>query len=194
MQSHIEQLETHLDLSSFYFDIRKDVLYCDSENSTKRKNCVIVLNILLESLLKWFAPILVFTADEIYSLISEEEKNIHEHTFVEVPKSWKNSALNDKWDQLYKIKQEANIAIEEKRSSKEIGSSLEAEVKLKVNKTKFELLKNLDLAEYLITSKAEAILSNDNQIKIEVNKAKGNKCPRCWKILEQNCSRCSSLI
>ena len=63
--------------------------------------------------------------------------------------------LNDKWDQLFKIKQEANIAIEAKRSSKEIGSSLEAEVKLSVNKNKFELLKNLDLAEYLITSKAE---------------------------------------
>ena len=183
-----------LDLSSFYFDIRKDVLYCDSENSKKRKNCVIVLNIILESLLKWFAPILVFTADEIYSLISKEEKNIHEHTFVEVPKNWENSELNDKWDRLFKIKQEANIAIEEKRSSKEIGSSLEAEVKLKVNKTKFELLNNLDLAEYLITSKAEKILSEQEETIVEVSRAKGKKCPRCWKILEQSCSRCSDLI
>jgi isoleucyl-tRNA synthetase len=63
-----------LDLSSFYFDIRKDVLYCDSLNSKKRKNCVIVLNIILESLLKWFAPILVFTTDEIYSLINKKKK------------------------------------------------------------------------------------------------------------------------
>ena len=55
-----------LDLSSFYFDIRKDVLYCDSLNSKKRKDCVVVLNIILESLLKWFAPILVFTTEEIY--------------------------------------------------------------------------------------------------------------------------------
>ena len=76
-----------LDLSSFYFDIRKDVLYCDSLNSKKRKNCVVVLNIVLESLLKWFAPILVFTTDEVYSLINQDGKNIHEHSFVKVPKN-----------------------------------------------------------------------------------------------------------
>ena len=145
-------------------------------------------------MLKWFAPILVFTADEIYSLISKEEKNIHEHSFVSVPNNWENRKLNDKWDQLFKIKQEANIAIEAKRSSKEIGSSLEAEIKLSVNKDKFELLKNLDLAEYFITSKAEKFLSEDSEMKIDVNKAKGKKCPRCWKILETNCIRCSDLI
>ena len=87
-----------------------------------------------------------------------------------------------------------NIAIEAKRSSKEIGSSLEAEVKLSVNQNIFDLLKNLDLAEYLITSKAEKVLTQDEEMKIEVNKAKGSKCPRCWKILEQNCTRCSNLI
>ena len=183
-----------LDLSSFYFDIRKDVLYCDSLDSKKRINCVKILNIILESLIKWFAPILVFTTDEVYSLINKGEKNIHEHSFVNVPKKWENKKLNDKWDQLFKIKQEANIAIEAKRSSKEIGSSLEAEVKLSVNKNIFDLLKNLDLAEYLITSKAEKFLSQGEGIKIEVNKAKGNKCPRCWKILEQKCVRCSDLI
>ena len=183
-----------LDLSSFYFDIRKDVLYCDSLDSKKRINCVKVLNIILESLLKWFAPILVFTTDEVHSLISKDEKNIHEQDFVVVPKKWENKELNNKWDHLFKIKQEANIAIETKRSSKEIGSSLEAEVKLSVNKKKFELLNNLDLAEYLITSKAEKVLIQDEAMKIEVSKAKGNKCPRCWKILEKSCSRCSDLI
>ncbi len=183
-----------LDLSSFYFDIRKDVLYCDSLTSKKRINCIKILNIILESLLKWFAPILVFTTDEVYSLINKDEKNIHEHSFVKVPDKWENKKLNDKWDQLFKIKQEANIAIEAKRSSKEIGSSLEAEVKLSVNKKKFELLKNLDLAEYLITSKAEKVLTQVEEMKVEVNKAKGFKCPRCWKILEHNCKRCSELL
>jgi len=153
-----------------------------------------VLNILLESLLKWFAPILVFTTDEVYSLINKGDKNIHEHSFVKVPKDWENKELNEKWDQLFKIKQEANIAIEEKRSSKEIGSSLEASVKLKVDQNKYNLLKNLDLAEYLITSKAEKELSKNEKIKIDVSKAKGNKCPRCWKILESKCIRCSDLI
>ena len=178
-----------LDLSSFYFDIRKDVLYCDNLSSKKRKDCVTVLNIILESLLKWFAPILVFTTDEIYSLISKGEKNIHEYSFIQVPESWENKNLNNKWDELFKIKQEANIAIEEKRSSKEIGSSLEADVKLILEKKKFELLDKIDLAEYLITSKAEKILSKNNETKIEVIKAKGNKCQRCWKILENKCNR-----
>jgi isoleucyl-tRNA synthetase len=183
-----------LDLSSFYFDIRKDVLYCDSLNSKKRKNCVVVLNIILESLLKWFAPILAFTTDEIFSLINKDEKSIHEYSFVQVPKNWENNKLNEKWKKLFKIKQDANVAIEEKRSSKEIGSSLEAQIKLTVNKNKFELLKNLDLAEYFITSKAEKILSENEETKIEVRKADGEKCPRCWKILEKKCNRCSNLI
>tara|TARA_X000000950_G_scaffold278431_1_gene369359 strand:- start:3846 stop:6572 length:2727 start_codon:yes stop_codon:yes gene_type:complete len=178
-----------LDLSSFYFDIRKDVLYCDSLDSKKRKNCIVILNIILESLLKWFAPILVFTTDEIFSLINKDEKSIHEYSFVKIPKQWENEKLNEKWQQLFKIKQDTNVAIEAKRSNKEIGSSLEAKIKLTVNKIKFELLKDLDLAEYFITSTAEKILSNNDEMIIEVNKAVGEKCQRCWKILEKKCNR-----
>ncbi len=179
-----------LDLSSFYFDIRKDVLYCDSINSKKRKNCVIVLNIILESLLKWFAPILVFTTEEIYSLLNKSnDKSIHENQFVKIPSHWENDKLNEKWTDLFKIKQEANIAIEEKRANKEIGSSLEAEIKLTLKREKFELLDKLDLADYFIVSKAEKKLSNNDEIKIEVKKAQGKKCERCWKILEKKCQR-----
>jgi len=184
-----------LDLSSFYFDIRKDVLYCDSLNSKKRKECVIVLNIILDCLLKWFAPIFVFTTDEIYSLLSKDGKSIHEHVFPTIPKEWENKILNDKWKQLFKIKQEANIAIEEKRTSKEIGSSLEAELKITTGNKNFELLEGLDLAEYFITSKAERIKSeNKEELKIEVTKTKGTKCPRCWKILDSKCARCDKAI
>jgi isoleucyl-tRNA synthetase len=183
-----------LDLSSFYFDIRKDVLYCDSLNSKKRKDCVVVLNIILECLLKWFAPILVFTTEEIYSLINKNEESIHENSFVQIPANWKNNDLNDKWTKLLKIKQEANIAIEEKRSNKEIGSSLEAEIKIIADASHFNLLEGLDLAEYFITSKAEKIKSDKkDEIKIEVKKTDGNKCPRCWKILEKKCQRCASI-
>ena len=184
-----------LDLSSFYFDIRKDVLYCDELNSKKRKDCIIVLNIILESLLKWFAPILVFTTEEIYSLLSKNEESIHEHLFVNIPIKWENHKLCNKWIKLFKIKQEANIAIEEKRSNKEIGSSLEAEIKITANNENFELLEGLNLAEYFITSKAEKIKSKDQEkLKIEVKKTTGNKCPRCWKILENKCSRCDDAI
>ena len=184
-----------LDLSSFYFDIRKDVLYCDSINSKKRKNCVVVLNVILESLLKWFAPILVFTTEEIYSLVNKDSnESIHENNFVKIPTNWENNKLNEKWTNLFKIKQEANIAIEEKRANKEIGSSLEAEIKLILKKEKFELLDKLDLADYFIVSKAEKELSNIDEIRIEVKKAKGQKCERCWKILEKKCERCSKVL
>ena len=155
----------------------------------KRKDCVKILNIVLECLLKWFAPILVFTTEEIYSLISKEKDSIHESHFLNIPNSWKNNELNDKWTKLFKIKQEANIAIEQKRANKEIGSSLEADIKIKLNKQKFELLNNLDLAEYFITSKAEKILINEEKIEVDVKKAEGKKCDRCWKILENKCNR-----
>ncbi len=184
-----------LDLSSFYFDIRKDALYCDEINSKKRKNCVVVLNVILESLLKWFAPILVFTTEEIYGLVNKDNsESIHENNFVKIPSSWRNESLNEKWSNLFKIKQDANIAIEEKRANKEIGSSLEAEIKLVLNKEKFELLDKLDLSDYFIVSKAEKELSNSNEIKIEVKKARGQKCERCWKILEKKCERCSKAL
>ncbi len=184
-----------LDLSSFYFDIRKDVLYCDNVNSKKRKDCVIVLNIILESLLKWFAPILVFTTDEIYTLISNKEDSIHEYEFVEIPKRWENKKLNEKWSKLFKIKQEANSAIEEKRTNKVIGSSLEAEIIIDAGSDYFKLLEGLDLAEYFITSKAEIIKSNKNdELIIKVKKADGIKCPRCWKILKTKCERCEDAI
>ncbi len=182
-----------LDLSSFYFDIRKDVLYCDNLNSKKRTNCVVVLNIILESLLKWFAPILVFTSEEINNLIKKDEESIHESNFAKIPSNWNNNSLNEKWSELFKIKQLANIAIEEKRSNKEIGSSLEAEIKLYLNKEKFDLLNGLDLPEYFIVSKAEKVLSDKNEIKIDVVKAKGQKCDRCWKIFENKCERCSEI-
>ncbi len=180
-----------LDLSSFYFDIRKDVLYCDSLNSKKRKDCVTILNIILECLIKWFAPIFVFTTDEIYSLISKDKKNIHEYEFPKIPSKWNNQNLSNKWSRLYDIKQEVNIAIEEKRANKEIGSSLEAELKITSNKEIFDLLDGMDLPEYFITSKADKFKNDiDDKLTIEVKKTSGTKCPRCWKILKTKCARC----
>ena len=124
----------------------------------------------------------------------ENDESIHENNFVKIPSNWKNDKLNEKWSNLFAIKQEANIAIEDKRSNKEIGSSLEAEIKLKLNKEKFKLLDKLDLEDYFIVSKAEKELSNNDEIKIEVKKAQGKKCERCWKIMEKRCERCSRVL
>ena len=179
-----------LELSSFYFDIRKDILYCDDLSSNKRKDCIVVLNIILECLLKWLAPIFVFTTEEIFNLINKNEKSIHETIFPEIPQSWTNEMLSQKWTELYQIKQEVNIAIEEKRSSKEIGSSLEADLLIRVNKKEFQLLEGVDLEEYFITSKVEIIQNQvEGKMKIEVKKSTGSKCTLCWKILEKKCKR-----
>jgi len=179
-----------LELSSFYFDIRKDVLYCDDLSSKKRKDCIIVLNIILECLLKWMAPIFVFTTEEIFNLLNKSENSIHETMFPEIPSKWENSDLTKKWKNLYQIKQEVNIAIEEKRTNKEIGSSLEADVTIKVGRKKFEILEGLDLEEYFIASKVKKIKNDDeDKQKIDVKKSIGKKCTLCWKILEKKCAR-----
>ncbi|MDA9091806.1 class I tRNA ligase family protein, partial [Pelagibacteraceae bacterium] len=183
-----------LDLSSFYFDIRKDILYCDSLNSKKRKDCIIVLNIILECLLKWFAPIFVFTTEEIFSLVQKNETSIHESLFPVIPQNWEDNILKKKWENLYQIKQEVNIAIEEKRTNKEIGSSLEANILIHANEKEFNLLEGLELEEYFITSKAKKIKDINDKLKVIVTKASGDKCPRCWKILENKCMRCEEVM
>ena len=87
-----------VDLSSFYFDIRKDSLYCDNFNSKRRKDCLQILNVLLDCLLKWFAPILSFTTEEIFKLIKKKSnESIHLEKFVTIPKNWKNENLAKKW-------------------------------------------------------------------------------------------------
>ena len=111
---------------------------------------------------------------------------------MQIPKKWENNELNKKWNKLYKIKQEANIAIEEKRAKKIIGSSLEANIIITTNDENLKLLDDLDLSEYFITSKASKIKSNNkDELRIEVKKAEGAKCPRCWKILQDKCQRCA---
>ena len=179
-----------LDLSSFYFDIRKDILYCDDLDSKKRNDCIVVLNIILECLLKWLAPIFVFTTEEVFNLLNKNENSIHETSYPNVPQNWKDDKLDKKWKDLFKIKQEVNIAIEEKRSSKEIGSSLEADVLIHVNEKEFKLLDGLNLEEYFITSKFKKIQKQENdKVRIEVNKSTGTKCTLCWKILDKKCER-----
>jgi isoleucyl-tRNA synthetase len=178
------------DLSSFYFDIRKDILYCDVLNSKKRKDCKLVLNIILECLLKWLAPIFVFTTEEIFYLLNKNKNSIHETSYPEVPRNWKDDKLDKKWKDLFKIKQVVNIAIEEKRTTKEIGSSLEADVLIYVNEKEFKLLEGLDLEEYFIASKVKKIKNQtEDTIKIEVKKSEGVKCTLCWKILDKKCGR-----
>ena len=178
-----------VDLSAFYFDIRKDSLYCDALNSKKRKSSIIILNVLLNSLLKWFAPIISFTTEEIYQLISKKNKSIHLENFLNFPLKFENENLEQKWVELIKIRDICNISIEDKRASKEIGSSLEAEIKVKLNNKYKEIVKDINLSELCITSKADIIFEDQTDIVVETKKASGNKCPICWKISVEPCER-----
>jgi isoleucyl-tRNA synthetase len=178
-----------VDLSAFYFDIRKDTLYCDLKGSKKRKSCIILLNVILNALMNWFAPILSFTTEEIYQLVSKKNKSIHLEKFLNFPENFENKKLNDKWIELIDIRNKCNISIEEKRVKKEIGSSLEAELKINLNNKLKEITKKIDFAELCITSKAEVFYDETKEISISTNKAIGTKCPVCWKINVEPCDR-----
>ena len=181
-----------VDLSAFYFDIRKDTLYCDPIESEKRKNCTFVLNIILECLLKWFAPILSFTTEEIFSLINKDSSNsIHLKKFVKIPQNWKNNILDARWNKVLMIRDKSNISIESKRADKIIGSSLEANINIKLKNELYKTAKDFDFAEICITSKANLISDNNitEEIEVETLKAIGEKCKVCWKINEGKCER-----
>jgi len=189
-----------LDLSAFYFDIRKDTLYCDETKSNKRMACIRLLYLILDILLKWFAPILSFTTEEIFRILNKDKNlSIHLETFPTIPSKWRDEKLFQKWDKLKIVRNVANAAIEVKRASKEIGSSLEADIKVYLGEEYLQHSKDVNLPEYTITSKAEAkpMINDDklfkldsvDNVKVLVKKAKGEKCSRCWKILESPCER-----
>ena len=178
-----------VDLSAFYFDIRKDTLYCDPKESEKRKSTLVLLNIVLDSLLKWFAPILTFTTEEIYQLISKNKKSIHLEKFLSFPKKFENLELNLKWERLLKIRDACNLSIEQKRANKEIGSSLEAAIVIKLSKENQNILKGIDFSELCITSSAKIENSDSEKVVVETSKAQGEKCSLCWKIRSSPCER-----
>ncbi|MDB4065548.1 isoleucine--tRNA ligase [Candidatus Pelagibacter sp.] len=178
-----------VDLSAFYFDIRKDTLYCDPLDTKKRQSTIILLKVILNSLLNWFAPILSFTTEEIYKLLFNNNRSIHLEQFLDFPEKFKNEQLNQKWLDLIKVRNICNISIEEKRATKEIGSSLEAKLKINLDKKLSEITKNIDFSELCITSSSEVIYNENIETSAETTKAKGTKCPVCWKITEKACSR-----
>ena len=193
-----------LELSAFYFDIRKDSLYCDKKSSKKRQACIHLLGLILDMLLKWFAPILSFTTEEIYQIINKDKNSsIHLQSFPQIPTKWKNEKLYEKWEKFKIIRKVVNAAMEVKRANKDIGSSLEADIKVYLSEEYLKIVKDFDLSESFITSKAEAQkMINDKSlfqldeikdVKVLVKKAEGEKCSRCWKIFPKFCARCGSI-
>jgi isoleucyl-tRNA synthetase len=166
------------DLSAFYFDIRKDSLYCDRKDSEKRRACRTVLDILHRCLTAWLAPALPFTAEEAWTSRFGASGSVHLTLFPEVPGGWRDEALAEKWITIRKVRSNVTSAIETMRSEKMIGSSLQAHAL--IAPAGRDLLEDAALwAEICITSSAEF------QFVDSANVAPGNKCERCWRVLEE---------
>ena len=188
---------SNLDLSSFYFDIRKDSLYCDSLNSNSRKSTRTVLDILFNYLVRWFSPILCFTCEEVMqSRFPDHGESIHELEFLSSDANWLNNELFEKWEKIRSVRRVVTGAIELERKEKRIGSSLEAFPNVYIsNKEYLEIFRNIDLAEIFITSQAKLTegegpenafrLPENNIVSVLCSVAEGKKCNRSWKILPE---------
>ena len=140
-------------------------------------------------MVKWFAPILSFTTEEIFALMIKGNKSIHLEKFMKFPKSIENIKLSEKWIELKKIRDICNISIEAKRASKEIGSSLEANLKINLDEKLFSITESTDFSELCITSNAKIEKNASGEISVETTKAEGKKCSVCWKINKNGCER-----
>jgi isoleucyl-tRNA synthetase len=183
------------DLSAFYFDIRKDALYCDPYSSATRKACLTVLDHLFRCTVTWLAPMLCFTAEESWaSRYGEAAKSVHLETFHDVPAAWRNGKLADKWRKVRTVRRVVTGALEIERAQKRIGSSLEAHpIVLVTDEDLFEAVLDVDLAEVCITSALTLrnvggsdgafSLPDVPGVAVIPNLAEGSKCARSWKIL-----------
>ncbi|MGM4931938.1 isoleucine--tRNA ligase [Tardiphaga sp. 619_E2_N8_5] len=183
------------ELSAFYFDIRKDTLYCDAPSSVTRKASLTVIDYLFRSIVTWFAPILSFTAEEAWlSRYGSSSVSVHLETFQKTLPAWRNEALAAKWETIRNVRRVVTGALEVERAAKNIGSSLEASPLIHVTDPAiFAILADVDLAEICITSNAMltnaeapagAFALNDVPgVAVVVEKAVGTKCARSWKIL-----------
>jgi isoleucyl-tRNA synthetase len=185
------------DLSSLYFDIRKDTLYCEPYSSVKRRACLTVLDTLFECLTVWLAPILCFTTEEALLARDPETKgSVHLKTFPEIPAEWRNDALAEKWQRIWDVRSVVTGALEVERREKRIGSSLEAAPVITIHSDKlFAAVKDEDWAEIAITSAAtikhgdgpEGAFRLDDMPGVYVvpGRAEGRKCARSWKVLPE---------
>ncbi len=181
------------DLSAFYFDIRKDTLYCEPYSSPARKACLTVLDQLFRCTVTWLAPMLCFTAEEAWLARDPAATSVHLEPFPDVPASWRDDALAEKWRKLRILRRVVTGALELERAAKRIGSSLEAHPLIYVSdRDLFDTVVDADLAELCITSGAALIegegpseafrLPDVAGVAVVPQLAQGRKCARSWKI------------
>ena len=212
------------DLSAFFFDIRKDCLYCDAVTDPKRMAYRTVLDTLFHALVRYAAPVLVFTSEEVWQTRFPDADSVHFSDWPELPitrhpsEGWGPSRLANeggagsidgigpslrwgdelvaKWTRLRDVRRTVTEAIEPYRRDKTIGSSLEAQVKVQLSHAD-----ETDLAELLIVSKAEfEQVDGLVTVPVTVSKTTNHKCGRCWRHLPEViddgalCGRCADVV
>jgi len=204
-----------VDLSAFYFDVRKDALYCDRPDSLRRRANRTVMDIVFDRLTAWLAPILCFTAEEAWlARVPGRAGSVHLTQFQDVPAEWRNDTIAAKWARVREIRRVVTGALEVARADKLIGASLQADPILYVHDAADRaLLNDIDIAEIAITSDmtlsaeappADAFTQPDVAgVGVVVKLASGEKCGRCWRVLEEVgthhdhpelCDRCADAV
>jgi len=206
-----------VDLSAFYFDIRKDALYCDRPDSPRRRACRAVLDRVFHCLVTWLAPVLCFTAEEAWlARFPGDEQSVHLQVFPQLPESWRDETLAARWAKVRDLRRVVTGAIELARADKKIGSSLQAAPEVFAEAEYLEAIEGLDAAESWITSGAslrpasergtgEALftLPDVKGVWTRFASADGSKCERCWKVLPDVgsheahpslCGRCADAV
>jgi len=188
------------DLSAFYFDIRKDSLYCDDVHDHTRRAARSVMLKIFDCLVTWLAPILSFTAEECWSYrpagVLEDCDSVHLKQFTAV--DYNDEALAQKWTTIIAMRKKVLEAIEPLRASKELGSSLEAMPIITCDGATKAILDSVNMADICITSQCQII---EGEEAIAIEKASGHKCNRCWKVLpevgdhpDHICTRCDHAV
>ena len=185
------------DLSAFYFDIRKDRLYCDAPADPRRRAVRTVFDSCFDCLARWLAPIICFTADEAWLARHGDApaRSVHLELFPDVPPEWRDDALGQRWAELRDLRRVATGALELERGAKRLGSSLQAAIELTVPERLADRLRGIDLAELCITSagavRVGAIpedaftLPDLPEVGARVTPAEGDRCERCWRVLPE---------
>ncbi|WP_454700327.1 isoleucine--tRNA ligase [Agrobacterium burrii] len=184
---------SNVELSAFYFDIRKDTLYCDAPSSLKRRAALSVISRLFDCLVSWLAPMLPFTTEEAWLSRYPQAESVHLVQFPAIPAEWKNDALEAKWDKIRKVRTVVTGALEVERREKRIGSSLEAAPVVHIaDADLLAALKGQDFAEICITSAISVVgdegpadgfrLPEVAKVVVEQKLAEGAKCARSWRI------------
>jgi isoleucyl-tRNA synthetase len=184
------------DLSAFYFDIRKDALYCDPPSSAKRRGALEAIEQIFRAATIWLAPVLVFTAEEAWASRDPGARSVHLEQFPAIPAEWRNERLARKWETVRALRSAVTGAIEIARADKRIGSSLEAAPCVHIARPEhIEALKDLDFAEVCITSDIAIETSGAPpegafrlpelpDVAVVVERAKGVKCARSWRYFD----------